>query len=541
MIPLDGESIYLPSVVYAPRIEPPKFDFDEREFDKEYARLKREDLNRVRKEQQELENNLEVFKMTEGPKIELAPKRYEYSTLASFEVAQKRYLERRKQYLHDLEEFRQTRFADQMRSMRQFMRPALTELELKRLVRSILIRRASEERNREYWDQTFLSVLESNESSVLFGSEAISAYAEDPQGGFFMRSPKAFLGSDLLAGYRKFFVKLIGRTLRHIKQSAEQYTNTEFESAVIGRPVSYLGTQNASGNAQAIEIMREAASIAGFVSVSFVYEPMAASFTIDRNELGSFGKFLIVDIGGGTTDCVAMGVDHTGIFKVLSVSGSRIGGNDFDEAIALNLLMPLCGKGQRLKSNLTAPLSLFADAISIRDVPAQLRFRKSNHRIDELLREVEDKSRFERLFKVSEYQLQHQLVASAEESKIGVSVRDPYKLSLDYLEEGLVIDIDRSNFVVANQFNFDRIIRVVDECIESAGLTGPILTFVTGGLSYSRDVMLALREGLPPGSQLATLPAMSAVCAGLGEIANRLSSYPHSSMPERIRGVPILN
>jgi len=51
--------------------------------------------------------------------------------------------------------------------------------------------------------------------------------------------------------------------------------------------------------------------------------------------------------------------------------------------------------------------------------------------------------------------------------------------------------------------------------------------------------MLHLRERLPDGSQLATLPALSSVCMGLGAIAARLSKFSPPTEPDQIAGIPV--
>jgi molecular chaperone DnaK (HSP70) len=50
-------------------------------------------------------------------------------------------------------------------------------------------------------DQTFLSMLQGGGGVALFGTPALQAYIADPFSGTLVRSPKAFLGSDLPPGY----------------------------------------------------------------------------------------------------------------------------------------------------------------------------------------------------------------------------------------------------------------------------------------------------------------------------------------------------
>jgi len=47
----------------------------------------------------------------------------------------------------------------------------------------------------------------------VFGREATNMYAEDPMGGFFMRSPKSFLATELKTEYKNTFVKIVEKYL----------------------------------------------------------------------------------------------------------------------------------------------------------------------------------------------------------------------------------------------------------------------------------------------------------------------------------------
>lgn len=64
---------------------------------------------------------------------------------------------------------------------------------------------------------------------------------------------------------------------------------------------------------------------------------------------------LVVDIGGGTTDCslLLMGPQWRSRLdreaSLLGHSGCRIGGNDLDIALAFKNLMPLLGMGRNRK------------------------------------------------------------------------------------------------------------------------------------------------------------------------------------------------
>lgn len=82
----------------------------------------------------------------------------------------------------------------------------------------------------------------------------------------------------------------------------------------------------------------------------FQYEPVAAGLDYEAT-LQEEKRVLVVDIGGGTTDCslLLMGPQWRSRLdreaSLLGHSGCRIGGNDLDIALAFKNLMPLLGMG----------------------------------------------------------------------------------------------------------------------------------------------------------------------------------------------------
>ncbi|KAF0673777.1 hypothetical protein L247_08355, partial [Salmonella enterica subsp. enterica serovar Worthington str. BCH-7253] len=96
-------------------------------------------------------------------------------------------------------------------------------------------------------------------------------------------------------------------------------------------------------NRQAQGILERAAKRAGFQEVVFQYEPVAAGLDYEAT-LREEKRVLVVDIGGGTTDCsmLLMGpqwrqrADREN--SLLGHSGCRVGGNDLDIALAFKNL-----------------------------------------------------------------------------------------------------------------------------------------------------------------------------------------------------------
>lgn len=378
------------------------------------------------------------------------------------------------------------------------------------------------EARRRFWDQTFLSMLQGG-GSVLFGTPALQAYIADPFSGTLVRSPKAFLGSDLPPGYVPAFTEVITQILVHIRQRAEAFTGASFTRAVVGRPVHYNGMSGAAGDRQAIAMMEAAIQAAGFAEWSFVAEPVAACLKFEQS-LARETVVLVVDVGGGTTDCavvrarpaaLAAGARHG---DVLGFSGDRVGGTDFDQGLAWSAFMPLFGRGMATRQGRPLPHGVLADAVSTRSVPAQLRFRAAGPRIAEMLRSVEDTAPLERLARLHRDQNQHRLVRSAELAKIALSETEAVAAELGYVEPGLEVLVRRQAYEDACRASLDKIEQLVAEARKAAGVA-PELVFVTGGMGMSPPVQARLRRVLGDSVPVERTGALTSVGAGLGIVA----------------------
>lgn len=88
----------------------------------------------------------------------------------------------------------------------------------------------------------------------------------------------------------------------NIKRNAEQDAGQIITDTVIGRPVNFHGRDSEAANRQVEEILRKAATRAGFKNIEFQFEPVAAGLEYEAS-LTENKTILVVDIGGGTTDC----------------------------------------------------------------------------------------------------------------------------------------------------------------------------------------------------------------------------------------------
>ncbi|MGA2745674.1 MAG: Hsp70 family protein [Candidatus Sulfotelmatobacter sp.] len=202
------------------------------------------------------------------------------------------------------------------------------------------------------------------------GPEAIEQYLSADTKGRLIQSLKSFLSSRSLHGTEVFgrrhtIEELIARILRDLRKKAEEQFGIKIRAAVVGRPVHFVGAENADDDIYAEGRLRLAFESAGYESVEFEMEPVAAAHyyesTLDHDEL-----ILIGDFGGGTSDFSLVHVGPTArqgdgrqkdvrqrdrvSDSIVGNAGVGIAGDAFDAKIVRHLVSPALGADSQLRS-----------------------------------------------------------------------------------------------------------------------------------------------------------------------------------------------
>jgi hypothetical chaperone protein len=349
--------------------------------------------------------------------------------------------------------------------------------------------------------QSVMQALQSS-SEVVFGKEAELAHISDPENGFYIKSPKSFLGANISEAQQVVFSTVVEKMLAFIKQESEYVKGISLDQVVIGRPVNFHGLQGNDGNKQALQIIDKAAKKVGFKDVEFLMEPIAAAYHYER-QLTEDRVVLILDLGGGTTDCSMLKLGPSYIHSdnresgILSYSGKRIGGIDLDNKLALMTIMPHFGKNAMLNNGLPVPITLFTQAVNINDVRAQQDFgsHRTGNELTKFCAMCQDK-RLERLRELRDRKLGLRLNQSAEMAKIELSLNESISLPLHFIENDLNVPISRvalSNAIADELRQFELLI---DECVQQAGVQ-PDSIFVTGGTAISPVIQTWINSIFP--------------------------------------------
>jgi hypothetical chaperone protein len=386
-----------------------------------------------------------------------------------------------------------------------------------------LLRRESEQKSREEYSSQNLAFAMRRNSKLLFGEDAIRANATAPTEGIYFKSPKLFLASDIDDMYLDAFRRVISAMLAEVRTRAEAEVGQGLRKVAIGHPVVYSAALGASGNHQALSLMEQCAISAGFQEVAFLPEPVAAAFnyemSISREEV-----VLVVDVGGGTTDCAVVRVKPRSSTRanrsadVLSYSGDRVGGVDMDFHLAWQSIMPHLGKNSHLKNGKPVPHPILLDAISINDLPRQERFRRTGREIELLVKDAKEPKKIERLFDVWQQSLQFRLLRSAELAKIALSEKAKVTLSLGYVDAELEIGVSQDELRGCIEGAVSRIGSLAKEAVAAASAKVDKV-FITGGASRSPAVLQSIKSSLGPDISVVRGDDFGSVTEGLTRYA----------------------
>ncbi len=338
------------------------------------------------------------------------------------------------------------------------------------------------------------------------GPQAIEHYLEAEHKGRLIQSLKSYLTSRTLTGTEVFgrrynIEDLISRILTDLRLSAERQFGEPIRHATVGRPVRFVGAENDEDDAFATERLRQAFLHAGFESVAFEMEPIAAAYayesTLDHDEL-----ILIGDFGGGTSDFsllhVGPGVRARGrtAKDLLGNSGLGLAGDSFDARIVRKLVSPALGSDSFERS-----YALAADrpASIIPAAPAwiyanlerwhYLSFLKTRN-VAEILKSAraraQEPEKIAALINLIEEDLGYQLHQAVQRLKVELSHNEAAEFWFRDGSMDIVAEVRRADFEGWIAEELQSIQRCVDTLLAKSNIAAREVdrVFLTGGTSF---------------------------------------------------------
>jgi hypothetical chaperone protein len=331
------------------------------------------------------------------------------------------------------------------------------------------------------------------------GPAGIEHYLAAENKGRLIQSLKSYLSSRSLTGTevfgRRYTVEdLISRILTDLRQNAEKQFREPIRHATVGRPVRFVGADHTDDDAFATGRLREAFLHAGFESVDFQMEPIAAAYayesTLDHDEL-----ILIGDFGGGTSDFsllhVGPGVRARGrsAKDLLGNSGLGLAGDTFDARIVRKLVSPALGAdslARSLNKLLPAvPSWIYANL----ERWHYLSFLKTRN-VSQILKSAHanalEPEKIEALINLIDEDLGYQLHQAVQRLKIELSHEETARFQFRDGSMNIQSVVTREEFESWIIDDLELIERCVDGLLETSGIAASAVdrVFLTGGTSF---------------------------------------------------------
>ena len=329
-----------------------------------------------------------------------------------------------------------------------------------------------------------------------FGLEAIHEYTNHEGEGRFFRSIKKFLPEPSYTGSEVFNRKMnisdmVAVFLGEMRKRAQQFTNTQVERIVIGRPALYSLDKEQDQLAQ--DRMQAAALLAGYKEVIFCPEPIAAGLDY-RAHSGRERIVLIADFGGGTSDFTLMKV-HQGQYSqndILGLSGIFMAGDVLDGVMMRDFISPHFGSQFEYQlpggSNLLSfPRNLLKKICSPAHI-THLRERDTWEFLQHIkkfgLSGVEQK-RMENLFHLVELQLGFPLFHEIEKTKIRLTDAEATEFCYQHFTIDITQPITSKDYHQSVLPSISEIMNTMMEVFKQSGLAPSQVDQVvlTGGTS----------------------------------------------------------
>ncbi len=313
---------------------------------------------------------------------------------------------------------------------------------------------------------------------------------------------------------------LIALVLRHIRRCAEAYLGEPVRAAVIGRPVSYVGTAETGVAAEVVdetahERMLAAARIAGFDQAALLLEPVAAARHL-RGQAEPWQHALVFDFGGGTLDLAVARSLPDGDQEIVAAHGVPLGGDDFDSTIMRRFLLSQFGDGTTFgPKHLPFPPNMLEPLLHWQTIP-QLATPANAARLASIVRESDAPQAMRNLQALIRNGLGFRLFQEIERAKIELSDRDQAIVSLRDPELTLEQRIRRPQFARALVDHLSTIEGALDTVLQRARLTVPQIdrVLMTGGSSLV-PVVQATVGRIFAGAQVRVADPFTSISAGL--------------------------
>jgi len=376
-----------------------------------------------------------------------------------------------------------------------------------------------------------------------YGAAALAEYTANGMQGRLIRSIKKHLPN---RGFVGTFIEerpmnledLIGAFLGELRMRANRYFDADVKAVVLGRPARFALDDADDERAQ--YRLERSARIAGFETVSFCPEPVAAAREF-RATLRDDKLVLVGDFGGGTSDFTVLRM-HGGAFQasdVLAIGGVAQAGDAYDAALMrhevgkhfgteVTYRVPLGNNVLKMPPALMEKICSPADASLLRE-PDALTFLRN---LQQWSLGPADERCLQQLLTLVEDRLGFQVFEAIERCKRALSEAEYATFRFSYPSIDIEQVISRADFERGSARATAAIVAELDATLHRAGIGADAVDVVccTGGTAKLPAIERALVERF--GShKLAQFQHFHSVIHGLAEHARGLAAIGAPQCP----------
>jgi hypothetical chaperone protein len=359
---------------------------------------------------------------------------------------------------------------------------------------------------------------------VKAGPDATAAYLDHGSDCRLIQSVKSMVANPNFSQThifgRKFTIEdMVAAILKELRASAERDLPPLGNAATAGRPVRFAG--QLADEQLALKRLSEAFRMAGFPSVSFVAEPLAAAYKF-ASRIGSAKLCVVADFGGGTSDfsLVRFGPGRAGPLdmETLATSGVGVAGDRFDYRIIEKVICPKLGLNSHYTSmgkRLPMPVHYYSrfqrwSDLSFLRAPEILRELRSLKRLSE------EPDALDRLIYTIEEELGFDLYRAVSAAKTALSSHASARLEFKHGPVQIDEELSRSAFDTWIAEDLAAIDAQVTKLFDETNLTSATVdrVFMTGGTSFVPAIR-TLVEARFPSAELSAQDEFISVGGGL--------------------------
>ncbi|MDC7227677.1 MAG: Hsp70 family protein [Spirochaetales bacterium] len=348
----------------------------------------------------------------------------------------------------------------------------------------------------------FISREQHNISKVYIGADALEEFEEGHNGRYLHSIKRSLhdkhLKHTIINNQHVTLAELVRYFLEELNKKITSKWGIIPHNIVLGRPVIF--SPNKEEDELAESRLLEGFRMAGYKDITLLEEPVAAALCFESHLDDEDEHFLIVDLGGGTSDFTVVrrdsakeGIDR---YDILGIHGINMGGDNFDEDLMFAKVSNPLGINATFSSkSLPMPVHLYRSISKWNTIHSP-----SKKKIDEEFRDLQyqssDREAVLKLKKVMEQNLSRKILHKVRDSKHDLSSQAETSIVFDEQNLDIKENVTQTDFENIIDSRTRNITGNITEILDRAGMKPEQMdkVILTGGSSQITYIQKVIKE-----------------------------------------------